>query len=193
MASTIRFSAVTAACGTPEVYLPLTDPRHDKQFMRAVKEQRVVTVKQEPTGTKKDFGVFGFLEEKYVTYLVFPKSLKRFGDKRIVGIKYEELQRAPVATAKNKTGPVRSASRKRPSLKVLPTAKPKSQPPAPPKPKEFTARIRLTAVIESTVTVKALTAREAHGNAIDAARQSADFTSANPQVSIISLEETNGG
>ena len=43
-----------------------------------------MTILKSDSGT--DFGVVGFKERKGVTYLVFPKSVKRFADKRIVGI-----------------------------------------------------------------------------------------------------------
>ena len=35
-----------------------------------------------------EFGIVGFREKKGATYLVFPKSLKRFADKRIVGVNW---------------------------------------------------------------------------------------------------------
>lgn len=43
-----------------------------------------MTVQKTESGT--DFGMVGFKERKGASYLVFPKSLKRFADKRIVGI-----------------------------------------------------------------------------------------------------------
>ena len=43
-----------------------------------------MTVQKSESGT--DFGIVGFRERKGATYLVFPKSLKRLADKRIVGI-----------------------------------------------------------------------------------------------------------
>ncbi|HMJ64629.1 MAG TPA: hypothetical protein VK615_04695, partial [Candidatus Binatia bacterium] len=59
--------------------------------MRAVKEERVVTIKQEPTSKHKDFGIVGFLKERYVTYLIFPKSLRPFSGQRVIGINYDVL------------------------------------------------------------------------------------------------------
>ena len=43
-----------------------------------------MTILKSPIGT--DFGIVGFKENKEARYLIFPKSLKRFADKRIVGI-----------------------------------------------------------------------------------------------------------
>jgi hypothetical protein len=43
-----------------------------------------MTIVKTESGT--DFGMAGFKEIKGATYLVFPKSLKQFVDKRVVGI-----------------------------------------------------------------------------------------------------------
>jgi hypothetical protein len=43
-----------------------------------------MTILNTESGT--DFGIAGFKESKGATYLVFPKSLKQFVDKRVVGI-----------------------------------------------------------------------------------------------------------
>ncbi len=43
-----------------------------------------MTIQKSESGT--DFGIAGFKEEKGASYLVFPRSLRRFADKRIVGI-----------------------------------------------------------------------------------------------------------
>jgi hypothetical protein len=45
-----------------------------------------MTVQRSESGT--DFGIIGFKERKGATYLVFPKSLKSFADKRVVGINW---------------------------------------------------------------------------------------------------------
>ena len=41
------------------------------------------------SGAGTEFGMIGFKERKGASYLVFPKSLKRFEDKRIVGINWD--------------------------------------------------------------------------------------------------------
>ena len=46
-----------------------------------------MTIQRSDAGT--EFGIVGFKERKGGSYLVFPKSLKRFEDKRIVGINWE--------------------------------------------------------------------------------------------------------
>src|SRR5215210_7440874 len=100
MGETVRYSEVLKSAGAPEVYLPLSDPKHDANFMRAVREVRVLSLKQEPTGTKKDFGTVGYLPERFVSYLIFPKSLKSFEGRRVIGIKYDTLSEAEVSTPK---------------------------------------------------------------------------------------------
>lgn len=67
--------------------------------MQAAKENRVLTVHQEPTATHADFGAVGFDERKSATYLIFPKSLVAFSDARVVGIKYKVLEDASFVTS----------------------------------------------------------------------------------------------
>jgi hypothetical protein len=45
------------------------------------------------TGSGTEFGCVGFIERPGALYLAFPKSLKRFTDQRIVGIKWELVKR----------------------------------------------------------------------------------------------------
>src|SRR5437016_5812257 len=87
-----RFSEVVGACGQPEAVSLWTDPRENKAFMAVVHQNRVLTIKQVTLGNKKDFGVIGFLEERNVLYLVFPKALSTFKNSRIIGIKYDLIK-----------------------------------------------------------------------------------------------------
>jgi hypothetical protein len=81
---TARFSQVVEKSGKPEVYTLWQKPGADRHFQAQLKNNRVMTIMKSESGT--DFGVVGFKERKGATYLVFPKSLKRFADNRIVGI-----------------------------------------------------------------------------------------------------------
>jgi len=81
---TARFSQVIEKCGKPQVYTLWQKPSADRHLQSQIKSNRVMTVQKSESGT--DFGIVGFKERKGATYLVFPKSLKRFADKRIVGI-----------------------------------------------------------------------------------------------------------
>ena len=81
---TVRFSQVIEKCGKPQVYTLWQKPSADRHLQAQLRNNRVMTVQKTESGT--DFGVIGFKERKGASYLVFGKSLKRFADKRIVGI-----------------------------------------------------------------------------------------------------------
>ena len=83
---TVRFSVIVEKCGAPEVYTLWQKPKDDRRFQTMLKNHRVMTVQQTETGT--DFGIAEFCERKGARYLVFPKSLKRFAGKRVVGINW---------------------------------------------------------------------------------------------------------
>ena len=84
---TVRFAEVVEKAGTPEVYTLWVKPKDDRHFQSLLKNHRVMTIQQSEAGT--DFGVTEFCERKGARYLAFPKSLKRFADRRIVGIKWD--------------------------------------------------------------------------------------------------------
>jgi len=81
---TACFSEVVEKCGRPHVYTLWQKPSADRHFQAQIKNTRVMTIQKSESGT--DFGIAGFKEAKGASYLVFPKSLRRFTDKRIVGI-----------------------------------------------------------------------------------------------------------
>ncbi len=87
---TARFAVVVERCGTPEVHTLWQKPEKDRHFQTLLKNHRVMTIQRTETGT--DFGVVDFCEQKGVTYLAFPKSLKRFEENRIVGINWELIR-----------------------------------------------------------------------------------------------------
>lgn len=84
---TARFTDVVAKCGAPEVYTLWEKPATDRHFGSLLRNHRVMTIQQSDTGT--DFGFVGWTERQRGTYLAFPKSLKRFEEKRIVGVKWD--------------------------------------------------------------------------------------------------------
>jgi hypothetical protein len=81
---TARFSQVVENCGRPQVYTLWQKPSADRHLQAQIKKNRVMTILKSESGT--DFGMAGFKEAKDARYLIFPKSLKRFAEKRIVGI-----------------------------------------------------------------------------------------------------------
>jgi hypothetical protein len=84
---TARFAEVVDKSGKPEVYTLWQKPSTDRRFQSLNRNNRLMTIQKSESGT--DFGVVGFNERKGASYLVFPKSLKRFADKRIVGINWD--------------------------------------------------------------------------------------------------------
>jgi len=84
---TARCAEVVDKAGKPEVYTLWQKPAADRHFQSLNKNNRVMTIQKSESGT--DFGSVGFKERKGASYLVFPKSLKRFADKRIVGINWD--------------------------------------------------------------------------------------------------------
>jgi len=84
---TARFSQVTEKAGKPEVYTLWQKPSADRHFQSQIKNNRVMTIQKSESGT--EFGMVGFKERKGASYLIFPKSLKRFENERIVGINWE--------------------------------------------------------------------------------------------------------
>jgi hypothetical protein len=87
---TVRFAAVVEKCGTPEVYTLWVKPAADRHFQSLLKKHRVMTIQQSESGT--DFGIADFCERKGATFLAFPKSLRQFADRRVVGIKWDLVQ-----------------------------------------------------------------------------------------------------
>ncbi|HTL79668.1 MAG TPA: hypothetical protein VL136_09705 [Candidatus Babeliales bacterium] len=81
---TARFLQVVENCGKPQVYVLWQKPSGDRHLQAEIKKNRVMTILRSESGT--DFGMVRFKESKEARYLIFPKSLKRFSEKRIVGI-----------------------------------------------------------------------------------------------------------
>jgi len=96
----IRFGKLVETSGNPEVVTLWADPKTDRAFMKLVKELRVLTVIQKPTGTQKDFGLIGFHPQPFCSYLVFPRRIKEEGEVRVIGIKYDLLKKSNKTNAK---------------------------------------------------------------------------------------------
>jgi hypothetical protein len=81
---TARFSHIIESCGNPQVYTLWQKPSADRHLQAQIKKTRVMTILKSESGT--DFGIIGFKESREARYLIFPKSLKRFAEQRIIGI-----------------------------------------------------------------------------------------------------------
>ena len=88
---TVRFTLVVENCGAPQIYIPWQSPKEDRHLQTQIRQARIMTIQK--TGSGSDFGCVGLIERKGAQYLVFPKSLKRFADERIVGVKWELVKK----------------------------------------------------------------------------------------------------
>jgi hypothetical protein len=84
---TARFAQVVEKAGKPEVYTLWQKPAQDRHLQSEIENNRVMTIQKSESGT--EFGMVGFKEKKGASYLIFPKSLKRFENERIVGINWD--------------------------------------------------------------------------------------------------------
>ena len=87
---TKRFADVIEAAGKPDVYTLWQKPAQDRHLQSEIKNNRVMTILKTEAG--REFGIAGFKEQKGASYLIFPKSLKRFENRRIVGINWDLAQ-----------------------------------------------------------------------------------------------------
>jgi hypothetical protein len=81
---TARFSHVIEKCGKPQVYTLWQKPSADRHLQSQIKKNGVMTILKSESGT--DFGIVGLKESREARYLIFPKSLKRFAENRIIGV-----------------------------------------------------------------------------------------------------------
>ena len=138
-AETVRFSRIVEEAGQPETYTLWMPPDQDKVFAKLLHQNRVMTVHQETTGTKADYGTVGYTEDRRGSLLVFPKSIKRFAGQRVIGIKYDELQTvaaretapaakdfAPPRKTPSKPKEKKAAPRKEPAERKVPKPKEKA-------------------------------------------------------------------
>jgi len=121
---TVRFAQVIAKSGKPETHSLWTSLEKDPVFKAALASNRIMTVHQNTVGSTADHGFVGYEKTALGTLLVFPRSLKSFANRRVVGIKYDLLNDPP------ETKPARN-----PKLKML--RKPKSESSAKPDPKSM--------------------------------------------------------
>ena len=84
---TARFAQVVEKCGRPDIYTLWQKPAQDRHLQSQIKNNRVMTIQRNEGGT--EFGLVGFKERKGASYLVFPKSLKRFENCRVIGINWD--------------------------------------------------------------------------------------------------------
>ena|SRR5436190_4361451 len=85
-----RFGDLVRNAGRPKVTTLWTKPEKDRALSRAIHQNRVLTVIQEPG--KKDHGIIGFRTLPGAVFLVFPRPLPQRLDARIIGINYQLVE-----------------------------------------------------------------------------------------------------
>ena len=117
----MRFSELVKTSGKPEVVALWTDPKNDPRFLQAVKQNRVLTVIQEPRSKKADFAEIGFHRLPHASYFVFPKPLPANQTGRVIGIKYDLVEQPapkdPIASNELKAAQRKSVRVPKPELK----------------------------------------------------------------------------
>jgi hypothetical protein len=154
---TTRFKELIAHCGRPEIHLSWSVPTKDRVLQRAVMDNRLLTVHQQGRGAKKDFATVGLHPGKFVQYLVFPRSLRAFADRKVVGIDYDSLGRQLSVSVPEEVDPrVKSAPVSRPAkkgrrdgIKIAPFAEPDS-----PRPERADWTIEKPASVKTPVAVR---------------------------------------
>ena len=99
------------ASGKPQVVTLWTAP--DRKFLKAVDENRVLTIRQASASKKSDVGQIGFHEGPHSSYLIFPEPLPENKEAQVIGVKYDLLEEAAVRD------PIKSESRKKSPSKVI--------------------------------------------------------------------------
>lgn len=179
-AKTIRFAQAVKLSGKPRVVTLWTHPKANRDFMKAVRESRVMTLLPQNTGSKKDYGLVGFFQQPHVSFLVFPKPLPYPLETKVVGIKYDLLAEStpegPLHKPPRDLKPgiamretVRSHAHEPENKAPAPTKAthnpkpPKSRPAAKPEPAlhHFRARIELSARQSANLEVSATSTAEA--------------------------------
>jgi hypothetical protein len=132
-----RFTSVVEQCGRPTVHLTLRNPARDPALQKLERQSRVMTLHHAGHGGGADHGEVGIRTGPGRQLIVFPRSLRRFAKRRIVGIRYDLLDENLRITAPG-AAPARKRRRAmtrqpKPVRRAAAPPKPESTPaPAPP-------------------------------------------------------------
>jgi len=196
---TVRFSDLVKHFGPAHQVTLWSDPKSDKSFMRAIEENRVITITLHNVGPRKDFGVVGFDPKPSATYVVFTKPLSAMNGTKVVGVKYDLLEEAPVKD------PV-SVSQLRPPAKVRPPTSETEKPgpeandtekkvitfPEPKPPQKFKFKVTIGVTTKSQVVkeIEASNAKEARAKALqDMQKEPVDVSKAAVTRRVISAKK----
>src|SRR5437588_2357920 len=160
MTGTLRFASLIKQSGKPYATTLWTEPKADKNFARAMRENRVLTVVSEDVGSKKDFGKIGYHQDHSATYLIFPKPLPENKAGRVVGLNYNELAEAPITDPVRPERDSKQADSRQKTKRAGPERAAKAEAPAAAE-HEFHAVLQRQAIWEKPLTVTAKNQSEA--------------------------------
>jgi hypothetical protein len=174
----LRFGDLVRNSGRPHVVTLWVKPEKDPRLTTAIKQNRVLTVIQQPG--KRDYGTVGFHINAGALYLVFPRPLPREGNAKVIGIKYQLVEVPESKPAPPDPAPP-LAKRQAPSV----SSKPQPSEPEPlavdrPKPKpalqkpgtkKFKVKLRRTACVEKDLTIDAPNKKAAERQALEAVQK----------------------
>jgi hypothetical protein len=130
---TARFSVVVGKCGRPSVHLTLTAPAKDPALRRLESQGRVMTILPAPRGAGTDHGLVGIHPAPGVQLFIFPRSVRRFAGKRVVGINYTILDEDLHVTGRTADRGPHPKKQTRPPPKPAPLLPTRAPAPAPEK------------------------------------------------------------
>jgi len=123
---TVRFAALVESGGRPDTHLLFVKPEEDRGLQKAIKAKKVITIFQSSVGSKADHGEVGFHPGPSRQYLVFPRSVGAFDGRKVVGIKYDLLESAPIPKGQQAEKPVPPPKKKH--IRKSATTKPEPEP-----------------------------------------------------------------
>jgi hypothetical protein len=84
----IRFSDLVRNSGRPHTLALWAEPKKIGELQKAIRSNRVLTVRHANVGTKRDVGIIGFKQGPLSSYLIFPRPLQVDKDQSVIGINY---------------------------------------------------------------------------------------------------------
>ena len=84
----IRFGDLVRNSGRPHTLALWTEPKKIGELQKAIRSNRVLTVRHPNVGTRRDVGIIGFKQAPMSSYLIFPRPLQADKEQSVIGINY---------------------------------------------------------------------------------------------------------
>jgi hypothetical protein len=156
----IRFGDLVQQAGRPTTMALWTAPEKNKDLQRAIRANRVLTIRHQTVGNKRDVGTIGFRKEPDAIYLIFPRSLPTADPAPVIGINYELLEQPP----QSGKGQSKTPAQPTPSARTA-IAEKRTEPQPTMTLRKF--RFTVRAEVETDIEVQARSAKQARALALD--------------------------